>query len=716
MGLRSVCRYCLYAAFLSAAAVLANSALYGQPRSQNFWVFFTDRGLSGTALLKSSPQALGISERSLARRVKVLPSDRLVDERDLPVRSSYVEELKLLGATIRTTSRWLNAASISMDPARLSDVQTLPFVADIEPVHKLGAPHPERLSISEIPSTNLGGLSAALDYGPSLTQLTNIHVTDVHALGINGSGVLVGMIDDGFNNHRVHAALKNIRVVAEYDFIHKIPDTQRQPWETYFDGLMYQGDHGAGTLSSVAGFAPGKLIGGAFGVSVALAKTEMDSSGSTDFHSEEDTYVAGLEWEERLGVQIASSSLAYLLFTDNVNYSYQNLDGKTTIVARAARVAASKGVLLCTAMGNEGFTLRDSTGTIVHALKTLWSPADADSILAVGATTPDRLLAAFSGTGPSSDGRTKPDIVAQGTAIQWANGQTTSSYWTLQGTSCSTPLVASVAALVLSAHPELTPMQLRDAILQTAVRINDGTSQTSSYPNNLYGYGFVNALDAVLFNGIAFGNLPIVVSSGTSYVITAWIKSKPSLSTDSLFLYYKPTAGGVFRRVQFIPSARADQYYVVVPTSGMDQSAACYVWARDNSGSIRTSPAAAPLSTFPLVPTPDSLRQFYPPPEALSVADTSTPVRFDLTQNYPNPFNGNTVIQVLVPWTADVDVSVFNVLGQHIRTLFAGRVTNRRTLAWNGTDDGGAHLSSGVYYYRLSAGGFSKVLKMLYLK
>jgi hypothetical protein len=523
---------------------------------------------------------------------------------------------------------------------------------------------------------------------------------------------VVGIIDDGFNNHRTHVALKNITVLAEHDFIHNIPDTQVQPWED-----PGQGVHGAGTLSSVAGFAPGNLIGGAFGVEVLLAKTEMDSSGNADFASEEDTYVAGLEWEERMGAYIVSSSLAYKEFIPpDTSYSYASLDGHITLVARAAAVAAQKGVLLCTAMGNEGITARDTNGNLIYEPGTLWSPADADSILAVGATTPTGSLANFSGTGPTSDGRIKPDLVAQGTSIYWALGTSTLSYWTVQGTSCSTPIVASIAALVLSAHPEWTPMQVRQAMIQTTVHIIDGTSQTSTYPNSLYGYGLVNALRAVLWNGLVFANRPIITVSDSQAVVTTWIRSNSTLTSDSLALYYRRPGNPTFVRIPLVQNpnpACQYQYSATIPATLIADSIVGYFTATDALGT-RQSPYNAPDSLFTLAQTPDSIVSLFLPGNAVPL-----PTDYVLYHNFPNPFNPGTTIRFFSPYAEHVELTIYNLLGQKIRTLFNGIASPgvNNQFQWNDArDDNGRPVSAGVYFFRLKTPGSVLTNKMLYLK
>jgi subtilisin family serine protease len=555
---------------------------------QRMWVFFRDKGT--TTLQSTNPALLGISERALKRRTKVLPPDRLIDQLDLPVSEAVIAQVKQTGVKIRTLSRWLNAVSVEGTQQQIQAVNKLLPVAATEQVIAMNHPRPvPSSSIPPTPPFKKASGSQGLDYGPSATQLTNMKVVDLHAIGVTGTGILIGMLDDGFNNYRTHEALKNIKIVADSDFIHNISDVNRQSWEN-----SEQGNHGAGTLSAVGGFAPGQLIGAAYGASFLLAKTEMDSSGNSDFHSEEDTYVAALEWMERLGVDITSSSLGYKEFQTPPFYTTSDMNGKTTKVAQAATIAARKGVLVVTAMGNEGITSK----TGLHGDSTLVSPADADSIIAVGATSSVGELASFSGCGPTADGRIKPEVVAQGEEVYWAYGFTTTGYGYVSGTSCSTPLVAGAAALVLSAHPELTNMQVRQALLQTARHINDSTIQTIVYPNNYYGHGFVDAYAAVMHDG------------------------------------------------------------------------------------------------------------------------QITPIVNKLYQNFPNPFNkaNPTKLTFQVPVPTDVELVVFNLLGQRVKTIYRGQVFLGDTKQWDGTDDRGRQVAAGVYFARLKTPDKMFSIKMLYLK
>jgi len=676
--------------------VLAFAQLPSQPLPVRSWIHFSDKpSVVSSRSVEDLAAEYGISRRALQRRAKVLPPHLLIDVHDQPVSPEYIRQIEAQGMTVTSVSRWLNAVSVTVRPEQLATLTSLPFVSGVRPVADLA--HTPITIQSAIPTPSLSKASqSGLNYGPSLTQLANIRVTDVHDLGIDGSGVIVGMIDNGFNNHRTHNALKNIIVLDEYDFIHGLSTTQRQPWES-----AGQGNHGAATLSTLAGFEDGVLIGPAYGASLILAKTEMDS---TEVPAEEDLYVEALEWMEALGADIVSTSLGYVDW-----YPYDSLNGTTAITTKAARVAASKGVLLVTAMGNEGWFQADSTGKTVQGLTgTMIAPADADSILSVGATHSDFEIAAFSSTGPTADGRTKPDVVAQGLFVFAANtANPLNPYFYADGTSLSTPLVAGAAALLLSSRPELTPLQIREAILQTAYRFADpfDPSRTSSYPNNYYGHGILDAYKALLYHGIAFSAKPRVIFADSVSVYIS-IASNSTLVSDSLLLMYQASATAPLEPVALTPTSVPHLYGATIPTGTDTVWLRGYFVARDQGGRTRRAPFNAPESLY-------VFSEFI----VSDIPGLTRPQEFHLLPNYPNPFNAGTTISFDAPGVRDVEVHIFDILGRRVKTLFNGTsFTGRNVFHWDGTDDGGQNVSTGVYISRLQSGTTIRSQKLLLLR
>jgi len=253
------------------------------------------------------------------------------------------------------------------------------------------------------------------------------------------------------------------------------------------------------TLSIIGGFKDGKLIGPAFDANFILAKTENTDSETP---VEEDNWIAAAEWADSIGVDVTSTSLGYLGFDSPFpSYTWQDMDGNTTIITKGADMLASKGVVVVNSAGNDR-----SRGTP----NTLDAPADGDSVIAVGAVYVKNIFdksgnlvdtagtyTSFSSYGPTTDKRIKPDVVAGGKDVKIASASPGSNaYGFGGGTSFSAPLTAGVAALILQKHPNWNPMQVRDALRETANR----TYNFNNLPDNNYGWGLINALAAINYS------------------------------------------------------------------------------------------------------------------------------------------------------------------------------------------------------------------------
>lgn len=667
---------------LILAALVGWSTLDAQAQtSERWWVTFHGRGTPAASDLTH------LTDRALQRRAKVLPADRLTDESDRPVSSAFLDELRAAGGRVRAVSRWLNAASVEFDDTTAKTaVARLPFVARIEPVRSMKR-RPLPMSAAPLASPLLKSHArTTLSYGSSMTQNTNIKAVDLHQVGVIGAGVFVGMLDDGFNFHREHPALSPIRVVAEYDFIQRDSNTSVQAPEP-----LTQGYHGSATLGTLAGYLPGSLVGPAYGATLALGKTEV---GGSETAIEEDYYVEGLEWLEALGVDIISTSLGYVDWYP----TYSFFDGQTATTTKAARHLARRGVLLVTAMGNEGHIRPDTSTT-----GTLIAPADADSIISVGATFSDGILAGFSSTGPTFDGRMKPEVVAQGTGVIAPPGTANTGFSFWQGTSFSTPLTAAAAALILSAHPDATPMQIRGALMSTADRSSDGTFKTSTWPNPYYGSGRVNARAAALALGPVVSNLPIiqyyVLNDTPTMLVSVRALSNAPLANDQFALHYRRRSDTAFTRVLFAPTATPGLYAASFPVSGpADTAYVGYITYGVNGGPVLRRPVG--VATFDLQPSSDSLTSLFPPG-----AEPPIPTGYHLASNYPNPFNAGTTFLFRAPRRESVRLDIYDLLGRHVRTVFEGISTaGDNVISWSDVRDAaGRPLASGVYLYRLTA-------------
>lgn len=466
------------------------------------WVFFSDKGAAEQNLDAALTEARSrLSERSLNRRARRAPGlNSLVGYPDIPVDRAYQRAVEAIGAQVRQHSRWLNAVSVNVDADLVESLALLPFVSELRPVafhqwseeerqQRLAAPQPADVLLADDPHIHQAPLNGSgIDYGHAEEQLEQMDMLRLHDLGYSGEGVLVAVFDTGFR--KSHEALEDVTLVAERDFVFGDGNTEDEPEDE--PGAM---SHGTACWSIIGGWEPGTMVGGAFGADFAVAKTEDVRS---ETRAEEDNWVAAVEWADSLGVDVISSSLAYLGFDGGFSYSYSELDGRTAVTSLAAVQAHRYGIVVCNAMANSGPSPR-----------TLHTPADADSILSVGAVEPDNRIADFSSRGPAADGRIKPDVCGRGTEIFAAYWESPNDYtpW-FGGTSGATPFVAAAAALVLDVHPDWN--------VYDVIRALKSTASQAATPDNDYGWGVISAFDAAITEGVELGVTPKAGLEGAS--------------------------------------------------------------------------------------------------------------------------------------------------------------------------------------------------------
>jgi len=558
-------------------------ALQGSEHPVAAWVFFADKGEQMGEKLRQVE--LRLNARNYRRRLRNRGSAHLVDEYDVPVVQDYVQRVRQRVVRLRHVSRWLNAVSVEADAAALRDIARWAFVKRLDLVRSSKAPVPQPdEKVHVVPSLSGSAETHTLNYGNSFTQNNQIDVPAMHDLGFDGSGVLIAMFDAGVNNLE-HEAFSHLNILHTWDFVNNDANVDDDPAQ------LGNGTHGTWTLSAIAGFKEGQLIGPAYGADFLLAKTENTNFES---HVEEDNWVAAAEWADSLGADIISSSLGYRdgFISGEADYTAANMDGKTTIVTIGAEIAASRGILVVNSAGNEGAALPGSN--------TLVAPSDGPNVLCVGAVDAQNTRVSFSSMGPTADGRIKPDVMAMGLSVRLASAEAPNLYTSKNGTSFSCPLAAGVAALLLQAVPALTNTQIMD-ILRT-------TASNANAPNNQIGWGIIDALAAY--------NLALV--------------------TD-------------------------------------------------------VEERQTPIASFVLHPA------------------------------FPNPFNPSTSIRYELPdgqpSNIPVKLQVFNILGREVITLVdAIQGSGIYSVSWDGRDRRGVTVNTGVFIYRLQAGGQSKSGKVLFLK
>lgn len=420
-----------------------------------FFVTFTD---------KQGSAPVAFSDRALEQRTRwAIPTDSL----DYAVSSAYLDSVRALGGDIMHVSRWLNGTTVVCEEDVAIRISICSFVKSIEKTREEDAAYHLRKN-NQSAYTATESLPKGTD-----TQLAMFNLTPLHQAGYRGEGIVMAVIDGGFENypignhsdHALASYLDTTHWIGSYDFTDDADDLYGST-----------GYHGTICLGLIAGEGS-DYAGTATAADYYLMRSEEDGKESP---KEMDNLVAALEKADSLGVNIASISLGYSEFdNEEWDFGYADMNGQTTRCTQAALIAARKGMLVCVAAGNEGN----------KAWHYLTAPADADSILCVGAVDSEGKIAAFSSRGPSSDGRVKPDVCAVGEGACIVNPSDGSIQYG-NGTSFACPLLAGMAACVWSALPDLNAQEIRRRIICSADRYHT--------PDADYGYGIPDAWLAYL--------------------------------------------------------------------------------------------------------------------------------------------------------------------------------------------------------------------------
>lgn len=639
---------------------------------QKYFIYFKDKGIEkNTYLSKSSYEyqtaLASLTEKAIQRRKKTL-GDEFIRFEDLPLKDEYVNQLTANGVQIVHKLNWFNCVSAFIPSDKISFIKSLPFVEDVKPVKTLSY---KKDLVSDIFSKNNFINLQSNNYGPSFNQLNLSDIPLVHSKGIDGRNVLIGLLDSGFDWQR-HSALNTRNVIAEYDFVFDDSITANQSQD-----VPGQDSHGTLVFSIIGGYRDSVLIGSAFNSSFLLAKTEYIA---TETHVEEDNYAAALIWTENFGVDVTSSSLGYSEFDPGEDsYTYQDMNGKTTIVSKAVDLAFERGVVTFTSAGNEGNS----------KWKYITAPADAFNVIAVGSVDSDNRLASFSSVGPTYDGRIKPEVVAMGVSVYGALAGTTDEYRFANGTSTSSPIAAGVAALLLSKFPHLINSQVRNIILES--------SSNSQTPNNQIGYGLISAKSALEF--------PNLRELNSSYIIHK-IFFDESKNPSSVRIHISED-GRTFSEYNF-NTFKDDTYEFILPGFSSGKRIEFYFTYQDTAGrNIR-------------VPAEKNYRMNY---GSLNIS-----LNLNLTQNnsdyvvsdvYPNPFlpMKNKVVKINYRSSGGepFKLSIIDAAGRLVKEISHFSSPGENIIEWDGTNDEKILCSSGVYYFLVNLNGklFGKKLVLL---
>ena len=400
-----------YIAFFVILFVLP---LTSQAQEQKLWVYFTDKGDQSF-----EPYSF-FHPKAIERRIKNdLP---IYDFSDIPVNAEYAASLEMIGCSIKMQSRWFNACCVLFEGS-VSEIVELPFVKTVVPAI-VAQP------FSCAASTELSLNSFMIDHALAQTQILGGEYCVKNQL--SGKGVRIAVFDVGFTGYKKLPHFKHLRdsgqIEKTWDFIGKDENVEGH------------GNHGTMVLSCIGGRFQDIPLGLAQDATYLLARTERNYG---EYLSEEEHWLEAAEWADKEGVDIINSSLGYTYH----RYFYEEMDGKSTIVSRAASMAARKGMLVVNAAGNDG----DEDWEYIGA------PADADSVLTVGGINPRTgAPISFTSFGPTADQRRKPNVSAFGIAAVASK----KGLELVPGTSFASPLIAGLAACIWQENPEMTNMDV----------------------------------------------------------------------------------------------------------------------------------------------------------------------------------------------------------------------------------------------------------------
>ncbi len=497
--------------FLCVLLLCCDNLAFAQSEQFAYRVSFKDK--TGSPGL-SNPLAF-LSQRSLDRRTA---QGIVLDESDRPVSPVYINNvLNLTGGKLHVVSRWLNDCVILIDnQSQINAIQAEPYVTGIKYIgyfptglHKMTDKNNKTDMAGNTVNPQMKTTGGTAYYGATYEQTALVNGDYLHDHGYKGEGQLIAVMDAGFKYTNTNSAFNDLlqsgRLVDKYNFV-------------LANNNVYDFDsHGTCALSAMAASVPGSYVGSAPNAEYAIYVTEASGEREVEL----DNMVAATERADSLGADVISVSLGYNYFDAPLaqnSFVYNDLDGKSTIVAKAANMATTKGILFVASAGNEGG----------NSWNNILTPGDADSALTIGSVSIDKVVASNSSYGPNAAGRIKPDVCGVGNPATVLSSGPNAIY--INGTSFAVPQIAGWAACLQQSLSHPTPYRIRQAIIESAHLYDN--------PNNHAGYGVPNFYKAAELLNIP--ETPLLPSEED------WLHLYPNPFAEKLLLdIYQPSAGQV---------------------------------------------------------------------------------------------------------------------------------------------------------------------------
>lgn len=469
--------------------------------AQKYFISFTDKNANSYSI--DSPSDF-LSQRAINRRVR---QQIVITAQDLPVTQSYEDSVKRMGIKVYWASKWLNGLIVESNNQQLMDTITrVAFISDAKLIWKQNAG--TTISKFKEPNDSPNQLKSSAIYGTTWNQTATVNGQYLHQNNYEGHDMVIAVLDNGFKNVNNLSTFAHVwnegRILSERDIV--------SPGNDVYD----TDEHGTNVLSIMGGFLANEFKGSAPKAAYHLIRTEDNAS---ECPIEEYNWVIGAEYADSIGADIINTSLGYSTFDgDFKNYTYQDMDGKTTIVTRGAQFAFSKGMVVVCSAGNEG----------AKTWEKITAPADGKDVLTVAAMDSDSTRASFSSYGPTYDLRIKPDIAAmgKGTALQNISGSLVLG----DGTSFSSPVIAGFVACLWQSMPQVKNTELLQIVRQSA--------HIYSQPDYSFGYGIPDFKKALSLgnniNSDKHDELKIYPNPFTDYLS---ITSSQTVSVNRISIY-----------------------------------------------------------------------------------------------------------------------------------------------------------------------------------
>lgn len=453
-----------------AVLLFSLSCLWANAQKTSYFVSFGDKdtaSLESQATFSTLNPLQFISQKAIDRRQKFnLP---IITVHDLPLNEVYISQVLSKGFQLQHTLKWFNGIIVSTITNNIDSINKLPFVKSITLIaneqidgkeKEIGLT--ERINQLEqkfdknelVDSTSINGFSNF--------QLALNNIDQLHKKQLKGSDKYIAVFDAGFKNMQRSPYFNQQNIIATYNIVNSD--------ESVFAGN--QEEHGLSVAGCIAGNAPYRYMGAAPEARLALFETEVEDS---ELPIEEYYWAKAAELADSLGVDIINSSLGYTVFDDEkLGHKYKEFSGNKTLIAQAANIAVSKGILVVVSAGNEGDKIWEKVST----------PADADSVITVAACDAQKNVTTFSSVGFSKGKNQKPEVTALGEKVQLINAQGKVSKG--NGTSYATPIIAGAAACLMQAYPDKNPYAVKQALILSADQYYDH--------DKYVGYGIADAL------------------------------------------------------------------------------------------------------------------------------------------------------------------------------------------------------------------------------